>query len=188
MMKLFTQILILVGLLVITVEATTQVDKGHFLNSDKGLFLDPSEVNFPAESDYLMIPDGRQRGAVISKAKLRTAISERFEDIVEIYDISIVDELYFREGLGRLLTFGLADIRDFDNLTISFKIKNTDSDTDFHPEIQCIAHNHNLNDDYLYLESCKSENVKVTQKEIIEIPMSDISVSFEEYHTERTAN
>ena len=71
-------------------------------------------------------------------------------------------------------------------VVISFRIKTTDLDTGFYPEIQCIAHSHD-SINYLHLEGCESEDVEIIRKEEIEIPMSDISVSIEEY-TERTVN
>ena len=49
-----------------------------------------------------------------------------------------------------------------------------------------MAHNnHDIN--YLSVGFCESENVKIAHKEEIAIPMDEISISFEEYHTERTA-
>ena len=183
-MKLFTQILILVGFVITIVEATAG---NRLLASNKGLYLNPSEMEFPAESDYLVIPDGKQRGAVISKQKLGTALVEKFEDISEVDTISIVDDFYFKEGFIRFFTWGLSDIvSDYDYLTLSFRIKtNKESSTGVYLYIQCRAYASRA---YIFLYDCESEseNVKLTQRDAILISIIDINVSIDEY-TGRTA-
>ena len=187
-MKLFTQILILIGFVITTVNATAENDEYRLLSPDKGLFLDPSEVDFPAESDYLVIPDGAGEGAVISKQKLGTVIAEGFEDIIEVDNIFVVDKLYFWEGILRTLSFGTVEWTvHYDMLEISFRIKS--SDTGFYPYVQCKTQLTST-DLLLYVHTCESENVKITREGLIggfiggmmlRIPISRISVSIEEY-------
>ena len=182
-MKLFTQILILIGFVITMVKVTAESDEKQLLTPDKGLYVNPSEVVFSAESDYLVIPDGSLRGAVISKQKLGKAIAEQFEDISEVNDISIVDEFHFIEGFTRTFSLGFADIiSDFDVLTISFRITtNKDSDTGFYPYIQCWAYGSTGSTNYLKMSYCESENVEITQQEQINIPIPEINVSIDEY-------
>ena len=123
-MKLFTQILILIGFVITMGEVIAESDEVRLFTPVQGAFVNPLEVDFPVESDYLVIPDGLHEGAVISKQKLGTWIAERSEDILEVDNISIVDELYVIEGVVRGISFGLLEIIDYDSLTLSFKNKN----------------------------------------------------------------
>ena len=171
-MKLFTQILILIGFAITTVKVTAESDENQLL---------PPEVKFSAESDYLVIPDGVLEGTVISKQKFGTALTEYFEDPVEVDTISIVDDLYFMEGLTRGATFGFVDVMmDYDVLTVSFRIKtNRYSDAVVYLDIQCAAYGYgSYSNKFLRLFDCESEDVKFNQTGIIGIPINDVDVEF----------
>ena len=193
-MKLFTQILILIGFVITMVKATAENNEIRLFTPVQGLFVNPLEVDFPVESDYLVIPDGIQEGAIISKQKLGTFIAERSEDILEVDNISIVDELYFIEGILRGGSFGFFELFDlYDFLTLSFRItKSQDSSADVHSYIQCQITSGDL---YINLFDCESEEVTIIQPRskktglmsTIAIPMSDIIVPIEEYEESTTS-
>ena len=139
-MKFFAQKLILIGFVITMVEATAKSDEGRLLTPGKGLFVTLSEVDFSAESDYLVIPYESQQGVVINKQRFGTSIAEQFEDISEVDNISINDEWRFIEQLINGFTklgFFETETLDYNYLTVLFRTKNNmDSDTGVHPYIQ----------------------------------------------------
>ena len=186
-MKLFTQIVILIGFVITMVNVTAESDEpNRLLDSDKMLYLtplqpwNPSGMEIFIGSDYLVIPDGEHKGAIISKQKLKTAIAEQFEDIVEVDDISIVDEFYLLEGLYRLFSLGFVNT---DMLNTSFRVTTKESsDTGFYPYVQCAT---SIYKTQLVLDFCDSMNEYIFLGDSVQIPISDINVSVEEYRNSK---
>ena len=176
-MKLFTQILILFGFAITMVEAAVGSDEVQAWTSGQGVFVNPSEVNFSAESDYLVIPGGKQEGAVISKKKLGTAMVGKIENTSEENAIFIVDDFYILEGVVRFFGFGFAVWFDHDHLAISFRIRssmNSYAGVNSYALCRFFTTANNL-----HLYNCEIESVKLDQTEF-NIPISDINVSVEE--------
>ena len=178
-MRLLTWILIMAGFVATAGEATAQ---NKLLASKAAL----SEESFSTEDSYLLIPDGREEGTVINKAKLEEAIAKHFEDIEEVSVVSLEDEMYFGDAMANVLTLGLITLLNVDHLTLVFIIKKTSdgliADSN-QPYIQCEVFV--SGSDYFTLLSCQSETIQVvsssnSKQPLMKVRISDISVSIEE--------